>query len=248
MPYQLGADCLDCYRIMETCLLEDQCVPGDPKYVTVETLKRLIFRDCPVKNAGPCPKRSSTACPEPEPCLCPTTVAELTTTITPCACPEVPTQAPEECAPCPTCVCPACAVPTADSICPTALEKCKESLSFTDLSKGGAQGERVTWKSEVQRLQEELNTTLIDRDRFKQERDDLAGEVRNCSVKVGGLNRSGDLVSATLSDLEATYDNCTNDLTECKGNLSLSEFCHETLKDVKQNETGITALYIVNVI
>jgi hypothetical protein len=246
VPYQSGADCLDCYRIMETCLLEDECVPGDPKYVTVETLKRLIFRDCPIKNAGPCPKRSPAPCPEPEPCLCPTVTTELTTLSTPCYCPEVTTQTPEECPSCPDCICPVCAAPLIDSVCPIALEKCEESLSFTDLSKGGAQGERITWKSEAQRLREDLNITWSVRDRYKVERDNLAGEVRNCSIKIESLTRSADLYNVTITDMNATYDNCSNDLIECKGNLSLSEFCHETLKVVKQNETGITAKFAIN--
>ncbi len=247
-PYLVAPSCLDCYRGIERCLLDGQCVPEDPKFLTVDALKRLIFRDCPVRNAGPCPKKACPVCPQPELCICPDTncnstcpLSDTTTTL-PCICPEAP-----EPTPCPTSTtsaCPPCPTPTVDTVCPTALGECQKSLYFTDLSKGGAQGERKTWKEEAERLVIELNTTETRCDNYREQRNVLVQEVKNCTTERDSLFVDWGLTNATLSDLESMHDNRTVDLVECRGNLSLALFSNETcqrqLMEAKGNESGIT--------
>ena len=209
---------------METCLFSGQCTESDKKYVTVAALRGLIARDCPIKNAGPCPKvRSATLVAAAEPCVCPVNPTTAITTVTKspiCKCP-LPI-------PCPTHVLPQ--VVTTASTCESDLRDCRQSLTFTGTSKAGAQTSRQDWESKFEQSQlivEGINFTKV---QYQNRSKDLSEEVKKCLEKLEATNekvtelRDGwRLTNSTLlknrideANITEQWDQCLEDKLDCE--------------------------------
>ncbi len=205
MPLALGS-CLGCYELMEQCLFSGACTPTDKKYVTVETLRRLIARDCPIRNAGPCPKAKPVVVPDCT-CICPTvecisTSTSTTANTTPTSTTAITTMASTTVTP--ACVCPVVAS-TTQSSCETSLNECQNSLAFTGTSKSGAQSSRDELSKQLEDLGVELlglNNTRM----FYQNRSiDLVEELRICLVDSGNYSDLFWVLKSQLDmDLNAT--------------------------------------------
>ena len=228
--------CLDCYRGMEVCLFSGQCVEVDKKYVTVAALRSLIARDCPIKNAGPCPKARPSSVASTDPCVCPVSpVPEV-------KCVEQVMQATQS----PPCECPTPAIeivrpillprvatttaPTTLSTCESDLKRCERSLVFTDTSKAGAQTSRQDWKTKYdqsQLLVEGVNFTKV---QYQNRSSDLSVEVRKChenlrksNERVTELTEGWRSTNASLSQSEmdesnatSMWDQCLQDKVDCE--------------------------------
>ena len=175
-------------------MFSGQCVSSDKKFITIETLRRLITRDCPIKNEGPCPKNRVTALPMvQEPCECP-----LITSASPCRVFFSTLSPTSEC----DCLdlmnrLSATTVATTStstrfpaaraqklvlttSKCDEDLKLCEQSLIFAGTSKSGAQESRRTWEEETIRLQGEMMLLNVTKTQFQNRSIDLSVEIRKC--------------------------------------------------------------------
>ena len=175
-------------------MFSGQCVSSDKKFITIETLRRLITRDCPIKNEGPCPKNRVTASPiVQEPCDCPviTSVSPRPATVlTPlpaseCDCLDLMNRLMATAVVAlPTSVKPL--VTTARksmltlSTCDADLKTCEQSLVFAGTSKSGAQESRRTCEADVLQLQGEMLLLNLTKIQFQNRSMDLSEEVRKC--------------------------------------------------------------------
>ena len=209
---------------METCLFTGQCTESDKKYVTVAALRGLIARDCPIKNAGPCPKvRSTPLAVAAEPCVCPVTPATALTIISESPVCQCPTSVP----------CPSSELlqtVTTASTCESDLRECQQSLTFTDTSKAGAQTSRQDWEGKYiqsQLIAEGINFTKV---QYQNRSKDLSEEVRKCLEKLGAangkiteLNDGWRSANSTLlknkldeTNITKSWDQCLEDKLDCE--------------------------------
>lgn len=204
MAYTLGS-CLECYATMEQCLFAGQCTPADKKYVTVETLRKLIVRDCPIRNAGPCPKAKpvpvpdcTCICPDPE---CTSTSSTVTSTSTTSL---ATTTMKATTTMCPICVCPE-VVSTTQSSCEVSLSQCKNSLQFSGVSKSGAQGSRDDLTKELAQLRKDLLNTNLTKMQYFNKSVDLTETIQSCLEDSGNFSGLYWVLKAQLeSDVNVT--------------------------------------------
>ena len=156
----------------------------------MDRLRRIILRDCPIPNAGPCPKTKAVTSP-PAVSKCPE-VSRV-----PCQCPEIPSvpcQCPE--VKCPVIVQKLVQTTTKSttstttststaSTCQQELVECEKSLGFSGTAKDGAQRSRSAIQKDLERLQEDFDKLNFTRYHFENESIDLAKEVRSCQTAKG---------------------------------------------------------------
>jgi hypothetical protein len=215
---QVLGTCLRCYEGLEECLHSGQCPDTDDKFIPMDRLRRLILRDCPIKNAGPCPKTRSSAA-STNPCVCPkledlvitsTTVVTSTTTT-----PSSPVE--DKCA--------------------SQLEACKKSLTFTSTTKEGAQNSRSNLAGEVDRLLGELDSMNVTKQQFENKSKLLSDEFRECGKELSqmeevnkGLREGWEATNATLLSREADVSNLTSLWTDCLSDKAESESLTDDLR------------------
>ena len=207
-----------------------QCVTTDKKFITVDALRRLIARDCPIKNGGPCPKRPVTATVTAEPVICPAAQSCECPSILPYQCPQVEPAMLD----CPK-VIPICNCSTtvtsssktgksARSLveCQEDLEKCQRSLLFSGVSKSGAQDSRKTWREEATRLGEVLFNLNLTKIQFQNKSIALVEEVRRCQERnekieqdVEDLTHGWGSANATIRHFQIEAANLTKLWEDC---------------------------------
>ena len=234
--------CLDCYRGLELCLFSGQCIETDAKYVPMDRLRRLILRDCPIPNAGPCPKVKNTVsptatcdCPEVKQVQCQCPVVELVTVAT------VKTTIPTTSAST-TSTATTTTASTTMSACQKELVECEKSLLFTGTAKAGAQQSRKVVNKDLEELVTDFGKLNFTRYHFENKSIDLATEVRTCQTNKGKLDelvkelvkgwRQTNVTLAKavkdITNLTKLWDDCTKEkgdqeayTDDLKGNLTI---------------------------
>ena len=203
--------CLPCWKQLLRCVSAAPCSGVEKIRPTVEVMAARILRDCPVENFGPCPIFECEECPvcsTCEPCVTPTITTALTTTHT-----------TTTSTPCQRCDCSK-----------KELQDCRDSLSFVDLSKGGAQNSRTTWREEAERLAKVVTREKNSTASYKLKWEEVLKLFQESQT---GYSKANDTIEFTVklvnehsgraNSCEATltkFQNTTNflsiDLQECK--------------------------------
>ena len=179
--------CLDCYRGLEKCLFSGQCVEADPKYIPMDRLRRLILRDCPIVNEGPCPRVRTAPV---EPCICPTLPATSSRPQ------SIATVRP---------LCPATYLPELVA-CNVSLSECRNALQFSGTTKSGAQSSRQAFQEQVDSLTKQLNEENITRHHLLNQSQQLKDEVKDCQIARGELAGNTTALRGSLIALNRTLN------------------------------------------
>jgi hypothetical protein len=148
------------------------CVETDDKYIPVDLMRRMILRDCPIKNNGPCPRPKAMKTSAPlKACVC-------------------------ECPHCAECVCPslppttttAATTTTADG-CYKSLADCQNLLTFTQTSLLGAQSGRGEVDTELTQLLRDLSVSNLIRLHYQNRSEELGESVKTCLEDLGNLQQ-----------------------------------------------------------
>ncbi len=231
------------------------CVETDDKYIPVDLMRRMILRDCPVKNSGPCPRPKITkTSAAPQACVC-------------------------ECPHCPECVCPFLSststtpVPSTTTTtdgCYKSLADCQSSLSFTQTSLLGAQSSRGEVDTALTQLLRDLSVTNLTRLHYQNRSAELGESVKSCLEELGDTQQelskivgNWERMNASMEeerkmDLNVTglWETCLSDksrvvklsdqtrlnLTLCEGELTRSKnaktACDNLLGPSEQKNSG----------
>ena len=234
--YQVAADCLPCWRQLQKCVAAEGCSGQEKIRPTVELMTARVLRDCPIQNAGPCPVIGCGKCaPCPPLVTCPTITTSVTTPTAP------PTKATSTASTSSTSV-------TTTATCPNCecskqeLDKCLDSLTFIDLSKGGAQQSRTSWKDESGRLSRLLEREANTSSSYKTKWEEVLKVLQTCQTgyhdanssltfAINLVNEHSGRVNACESALAESINRtavATVDLDKCLNSTSLLVIDHES--------------------
>jgi hypothetical protein len=162
----------------------------------VDTLRKLITRDCPIRNAGPCPKVKPVEVPDCT-CICPAVECSSVATSTSISTTATTTLSTTTAAP--PCVCPTPALTTPSS-CESDLIACQNSLTFTGTSKAGAQGARDALSKQLEDLGVELSNLNLTKIYYHNRSIDLGDELLECLKNSGNYSDLFWVIKAQLDD------------------------------------------------
>ena len=228
LAIQVQAGCLPCWRQLTRCVVAEPCAGTERIKPTVEVMAARILRDCPMENSGPCPVvkcdecpvcptcDTCSTCPPCEPCTTPATTTTALTT----------TQTTTTSTPCQKCEC------TKDD-----LQKCRNSLSFVDLSKGGAQTSRVTWKEEAERLAQKIKREENSTASYKEKWEEVLELFKECQIGYTRANGTIDFSVRLVNEHSGRADSCERTLQDVKNTTATLS---DSLSECQNRSTELT--------